>query len=197
MSVLASATGALLAVSEPGTTRNVLIPAANELIWGAVAFSVFSLFMIKYVLPKAQVALDERTRGIEGKLAQAEKDREEAQQLLAQYKQQLAEAREEAGRIRTEAQSQRAQIVEEARVEARAEASRITEAATSQIASERLQVVSELRRDVGGMAVQLASRIVGESLEDEARQRRTVERFLAGLDDAANATSGTPAGTAH
>jgi F-type H+-transporting ATPase subunit b len=193
MSSLASATGALLAVSEPGTTRNVLIPAANELIWGAVAFSVFTFFMIKYVLPKAQVALAERTAGIEGKLEQAERDRDEAQQLLAQYKQQLAEAREEAGRIRTEAQSQRAQIVEEARVEARAEASRITEAATAQIASERLQVVSELRRDVGGLAVQLASRIVGESLEDEARQRRTVERFLAGLDEAAASTSaGSP-----
>ena len=194
MSLLASANGLLLAVSEPGSDRSVLLPAPNELIWGAISFSVFSLFMIKYVLPKAQAALAERTAGIEGKLEQAEKDREEAQQLLAQYKQQLAEAREEAGRIRTEAQSQRAQIVEEARTEARAEAARITEAATAQIASERLQVVSELRRDVGGLAVQLASRIVGESLEDEARQRRTVERFLAGLDEAASAA---PAGSAR
>jgi len=31
--------------------------------------------------------------------------------------------------------------------------------------------------------VQLASRIVGESLEDEARQRRTVDRFLAELEE--------------
>jgi len=28
----------------------------------------------------------------------------------------------------------------------------------------------------------LAGRVVGESLEDEARQRRTVERFLAELE---------------
>ena len=42
--------------------------------------------------------------------------------------------------------------------------------------------MAELRREVGGLAVQLASRIVGESLEDEARQRRTVERFLDNLD---------------
>jgi F-type H+-transporting ATPase subunit b len=32
------------------------------------------------------------------------------------------------------------------------------------------------------MATALASRIVGESLEEEARQRRTVERFLAELE---------------
>jgi F-type H+-transporting ATPase subunit b len=32
--------------------------------------------------------------------------------------------------------------------------------------------------------VELAGRIVGESLEDEARQRRTVERFLDDLETA-------------
>lgn len=183
-------TGLLLAV-EGGEAKNPLIPNANELFWGTICFAIFAGFMIKYVLPMARKALDERTAGIEGKLAQAERDRDEAQQLLTQYREQLAEARTEAGRIRTEAQAQRAQIVEEARVEARTEATRITEAATAQIASERQQVVTELRREVGGLAVQLASRIVGESLEDEARQRRTVERFLEGLDEAAPASAGT------
>ena len=178
----------LLAVEEGGEGHNPLIPNANELFWGTICFAIFVGFMVKYVLPKAREALAERTAGIEGKLAQAERDRDEAQQLLAQYREQLAEARSEAGRIRTEAQAQRAQIVEEARVEARTEAARITEAATAQIASERQQVLTELRREVGGLAVTLAGKVVGESLEDEARQRRTVERFLEGLD-------ATPAGT--
>ena len=70
------------------------------------------------------------------------------------------------------------------------EASRITEAATAQIASERQQVLAEMRREVGGLAVTLAGKVVGESLEDEARQRRTVERFLDSLDGAAAAPAG-------
>ena len=190
MPTLDAAASVVLAVSEPGEERSVLFPAVNELIWGLVSFGVFAFFMIKWVLPRARTALEQRTEGIEGKLAQAERDRDEAQQLLAQYREQLAEARSEAGRIRTEAQAQRAQIVEEARAEARVEAARITEAATAQIASERQQVLTELRRDVGGLAVTLASKVVGESLEDEARQRRTVERFLDDLE-------GTPAGQAR
>ena len=190
-------TSAVLAVTEEGgehAEKNPLIPNANELFWGTICFAIFVAFMVKFVLPKAREALAERTAGIEGKLASAERDRDEAQQLLAQYREQLAEARNEAGRIRTEAQTQRAQIVEEARVEARAEAARITQAATAQVSSERAQVLNELRRDVGGLAVELASRIVGESLEDEARQRRTVERFLDGLDSTSAAAA--PAGTA-
>ena len=53
-------------------------------------------------------------------------------------------------------------------------------------------MLAELRRDVGGLAVTLASKVVGESLEDEARQRRTVERFLDGLEGSATSSS-TPA----
>jgi F-type H+-transporting ATPase subunit b len=42
---------------------------------------------------------------------------------------------------------------------------------------------------VGALATTLAGRIVGESLEDEARQRRTVERFIAEIEE-----QGAPAG---
>jgi F-type H+-transporting ATPase subunit b len=177
----------VLAVAE-GEEPNPLVPHLSELIVGTVAFVLLLLFLSKKVFPAFEKAFAARTEAIEGGLAEAKREREEAAALLAQYKEQLAEARTEAGRIRTEAQAQRAQIVEEARAEARVEAARITEAATAQIASERQQVVAELRREVGGLAVQLAGRIVGESLEDEARQRRTVERFLSELE-------GSPAGS--
>ena len=48
-------------------------------------------------------------------------------------------------------------------------------------------MLAQLKSEVGVLATSLASRIVGESLEDEARQRRTVERFLAEVE-------GQPAG---
>jgi F-type H+-transporting ATPase subunit b len=54
--------------------------------------------------------------------------------------------------------------------------------ARTQIDAERAQAVASLRTEVGSLATSLAGRIVGESLEDEARQRRTVERFLADLE---------------
>ena len=185
--------------TESGEEPNPLVPHLSELIVGAIAFGLLFFFLKAKVWPAFEKAFAERTASIEGGIQKAEKAQAEAAEALAQYKQQLAEAREEAGRIRTEAQGQRAQIVEEARVEARAEAQRITEAATAQIASERAQALAELRRDVGGLAVQLAGKIVGESLEDEARQRRTVERFLDELESSAGtaATAGGPAGAAR
>ena len=171
-----------------------LKPHPSELIVGLVAFVLLFLFLRAKVWPMFEKAFAARTEAIEGAIAKAERDRDEAQRLLGQYQQQLAEARDEASRIRNEAQSQRAEIVEEARVEARTEAQRITEAATAQIASERLQALTELRREVGTLAVDLAGRIVGESLQDEALQRRSVERYLDELDGPRR--QGQPAGTA-
>ncbi|MCW2621598.1 MAG: F-type H+-transporting ATPase subunit b [Frankiales bacterium] len=170
----------LAAEDEP----NPLVPHTSELIVGTVAFILLFLLLRKMVFPMFEKAFAERTAAIEGGIAKAEKAQAAADEALHSYQQQLAEAREEAGRIRTNAQSERAAIVEEARVEARAEATRITEAATAQIAAERQQALAELRREVGTLAVDLASRIVGESLEDEARQRGTVDRYLTELEAA-------------
>ena len=53
--------------------------------------------------------------------------------------------------------------------------------------ADRKQAFASLRGDIGTLATSLAERIVGESLEDEVRRRRTVDRFLAELEEAAAA----------
>jgi len=136
----------------------------------------------KLLLPRAQVMLRERTEQIEGGLERAEETQAEAQRALEQYRQQLAEARHEAARLREEAREQGAQIIAEMREEAQAEARRLTEAANAQIEAERQQALASLRTEVGALATDLAGRIVGESLQDEARQSRVVDRFLDDLD---------------
>ena len=119
---------------------------------------------------------------IEGGLARSEEAQAEAKQLLDQYREQLAEARHEAARLREEAREQGAQIIAEMREQAQAEARRVTEAAQAQIEAERQQALTTLRTEVGTLAVELASRIVGESLTEEARQSRLVDRFLGELE---------------
>jgi F-type H+-transporting ATPase subunit b len=65
---------------------------------------------------------------------------------------------------------------------ATAETERLAAAGRAQLEAQRSQIVAELRADLGRVSVDLASKVVGESLEDEARQRRTVDRFLAELE---------------
>jgi len=162
--------------------QDPLIPSVPELVIGAVCFVLVFGIMGYFLMPRIQKVLAERTELIEGGLDKAEEEQAEATQILEQYKQQLAEARHEAARLREEAREQGAQIIAEMREQAQAEARRITESAQAQIQAERQQALTALRAEVGTLATELASRIVGESLADTARQNRMVDRFLEELE---------------
>ena len=172
----------MIPLADSTASTNPLLPSWPEFIIGTILFFLVFGFLAKLALPRIQQTLAERTEQIEGGLARSEEAQAEAQQLLEQYRQQLAEARHEAARLREEAREQGAQIIAEMREEAQAEARRLTEAANTQVEAERQQALTSLRAEVGALATDLASRIVGESLEDEARQSRVVDRFLDDLE---------------
>ena len=169
--------------------QNPLLPNLTELIVGAVTFGIIFFALWKVLMPRLNQTLAERTDKIEGGLQRAEEAQAEANATLAKYREQLAEARHEAARLREEAREQGAQIIAEMREQAQAEARRLVDAAHAQIEADRQQALQSLRTEVGGLAVDLASRVVGESLTDEARQRRVVERFLDELDQQAESAA--------
>ena len=164
-------------------SENPLVPNLTELITGLIAFAIVFGLLAKLLLPRIQQTLAERTDAIEGGLKRAEEAQAEAAEVLKQYQAQLADARREASRIREDAKEQGARIIAEMREQGQAEYARLTAAAQAQTESDRQQALTSLRAEIGALSVQLASKVVGESLEDEARQRRTVDRFLEQLDE--------------
>jgi F-type H+-transporting ATPase subunit b len=175
----------ILAADEP----NPIVPIWQELVVGGIAFAVLVFVLAKFVYPRMDETFKARVDAIEGGIARAEQRQAEANALFEQYQQQLAEARSDAARIRTEAAAEAESIRQDVLARAREESDRIISTGRDHLLAERQTIIRELRADIGSLAVDLAGRIVGESLADEARQRGTVERFLTELD-------ATPAGRA-
>jgi F-type H+-transporting ATPase subunit b len=161
-----------------------LLPIWQELAVGFVAFGVLSFVLMKFVFPRMESMYQQRVDAIEGGLLRAEKAQQEANQVLTEYKAQLAEARTEAARIRDEARADAEGIRQDVLAKAREESDRIIAAGKEQLGAERQGIVRELRAEMGTLAVDLAGKIVGESLADEARRKGTVERFMAELETA-------------
>jgi F-type H+-transporting ATPase subunit b len=180
--ILASSSLGPLAVSLP------------ELIIGTVAFLIVFAVLYRVLFPRIQQTLKERTDAIEGGLERATETQKEADQTLAEYRAQLAEARHEASRLRQEAQEEGARILAELREQGQAEKDRLIASAQEQIAADRAQAIAALRAEMGALAVELAGRVVGESLDEEARQRRVVDRFLTELETEAAPAGQTPRG---
>lgn len=161
---------------------SLLIPAPADLIWGTFAFVVILVLFVWKVLPRLNALLDERGRAIAGRIDEAKHAREEADALLEQYRQQLAEARTEAGHIREQAREDAKRIRAELVEQAQGEAARIVAQARTQIQSERDNAVQSLRAEVGSLALDLASAVVTEHLATDANATAFVDRFLADLE---------------
>jgi len=175
----------ILAVTEE-EEPNPLLPHLSELIVGSIAFALLLGFLSWKVFPVFEKTFGERRDAIEGGMERAKTAEEEAKETLAQYREQLADARHEAARLRETAREQGAAIIVEMREKAQSEAERLTEQAHQQIEADKSQALNQLRTEVGTLATVLAGRIVGESLEDDARQRRVVDRFLSELESRAD-----------
>ena len=93
--------------------KNPILPEGKEILWAAIAFIiVFSLLAWK-AWPAIKAGLKARQDRIRGDLEKAEEARVEAETSLEDYRRQLAEARNEAGRIIEEARQDAEQVRQE------------------------------------------------------------------------------------
>ncbi|MTE23087.1 F0F1 ATP synthase subunit B [Microbacterium sp. ZXX196] len=168
--------------AEEGATQNPLFPAVYDIIWSAVCFVIIVGVVVFVALPRLNKVLDQRSAAIEGNIEKADEAQRQAEAALAEYTQQLADARREAGEIREAAHVDGKKIVEEAKAQAQADAERITASAHTQIEAERQAAMVSLRGDVGTLALDLAGNVIGQSMTDDQKAQAVVDRFLADLE---------------
>lgn len=172
---------------------NFLIPDATFLA-EIFAFLVILAVLWKYVVPPLQKSMTARQEAIKKSFDDADAAKKRLDDAEAEYKRAIAEARAEQAKAREEAAATRREIIDAAKAEAQTEAAAILSRAEAALEVERRQVFAELRSDIGKLAVDLAERIVGESLADDERQRRVVDNFIAGLENAPATSTSVGAG---
>jgi F-type H+-transporting ATPase subunit b len=156
---------------------SVLIPPGVELIVGGLAFLIVFFVLWKFAFPALNKTLAARSDKIQGEMERAESTRAEADALLAEYRQQLAGARDEANRIIEEARATADQLRRDMQAKAEQEAQNTVARAQEEIRAERDRVFQELRAQVADIAVELAARVVGESLDAGAHER-LIEEYI-------------------
>ena len=68
-------------------------PNVGLMIWTLLVFGISLWLLRRYAFPRIADALDRRQRAIEESIDAAERTRTEADRLLAEYRERLAEAR--------------------------------------------------------------------------------------------------------
>ena len=176
MSLASSA--AVLAAS---SGKFLITPSGGLMIWTLVVFGVSMLLLGKFAFPLIRDNLDRRQKAIEDSIDTAERTRQEADQLLAEYRERLKEAREQAeeivSRARRTAEDQEREAVEKARERGE----QMLEQTKRDIETETRRAISEIRAEVANLTVLAAERVTRKTLTEDD-QRRLVEEALGELD---------------
>jgi F-type H+-transporting ATPase subunit b len=156
---------------------SLILPETNEIIWGGLAFVVLLLVMWKYALPPVRNMMKQREDRIRDDLERAEQARTEAEGELANYRRQVADARNEAARIIEEARQSADEVKRQIQAQAEADAAETRARAQEDIrlASERAQ--ADLQGRVAELSIELAEKIVERNL-DRDTQLALVESYI-------------------
>lgn len=157
--------------------HNPILPEMDELIFGGLAFLIVFVALAKFAFPALNKMLGQRSEKIQGDLEQAEKAKTEADEVLAEYRAQLADARTEANRVIEEARKTADSMRKDLLAKAEDEARQIVAKAQEEIRGERDRAFEELRAQVGELSVELAEKVVGETLTKD-RHLKLVDGYI-------------------
>ena len=142
------------------------------------------MYLIKRFLFKPINNILEKRREIaDSQIADAQKAREEALAMKAEYEQDMVQAKTRAGEILSNAQKAAAAQSEDMLKEAKLQAAAVKTKAENEILQEKRKAVNEIKDEISGMAVEIAGKVIGREL-DEKDHERLIDEFIANVGEA-------------
>jgi F-type H+-transporting ATPase subunit b len=168
----------------------LISPNVGLMIWTLLLFALSMIILAKLAFPRITQALDKRQHAIEESIEHAEHVRHEADDLLAEYRERLTEARQQADEIIARARKAAETHEREIETEAKATRDKLMEQARRDIEIETRRAIQEIRREVADLTVMATEKVTRKVLSDEDQQR-LVEEALSEIDFSALASGVT------
>ena len=154
-----------------------ILPATNELVWGGIAFFLMLIVMWKIAYPPIKSAMEARTQRIRDNLDEAERTKNDAQRILDDYQRQLADAKNESGRIIEEARQTAEQMRKDLIARAEAEAAELRQRNQTEIRAASERLMTDIQVQVRNLAIELAEKVVEKNL-DRDTQLALIESYI-------------------
>lgn len=159
----------------------LISPNVGLMVWTIVVFLISLFILRKWVFPLIGEALDKRAKTIEGEIDSAAELRQEADKVLAEYRERLKEARTQAEGIEQRARETGKSHEQEAREQAQQILAEAAKKAERDIDAATKRALDDIRREVADLTVLATEKVVRKTLND-ADQRRLVEEALSEID---------------
>jgi F-type H+-transporting ATPase subunit b len=166
-----SGSGGSSSEEESGSGSFLVSPELGLMLWTLLLFGATMFILSRYAFPKIGEALEKRANAIRENIEASEKQREEADKLLDEYRQRLREAREQADDISARARKAAEAAVAEATAEGRTKREELVAAARRDIETETRRSLEQIRKEVADLTVLATEKVTRMSLDDEDHKR--------------------------
>jgi len=147
------------------------------LLWTIITFLVLLLILWKTAWRPIVEALDARAEKVRGDIETAERNRLESERLLAQHKEQMDKAKEEAIKVITEGKNDAEKLKNSIVEKANSEAKDIVERARKEITMAKDKALSELKSEVVTLSTAMAAKVISKNLNPDD-QKAFIEEAL-------------------
>jgi len=165
-------------------------PALGLMIWTLALFGFTMWVLSRVALPRIGEALERRANAIRESIDAAERQRQEADQLLSEYRERLKEAREQADDIVARARKAAEAAAAEAVSEGKEKREELVAAARRDIETETRRSLERIRKEVADLTVLATEKVTRKTLDSEDH-KRLIEEALAEVDFSALAGNGS------
>ena len=138
---------------------------------------VLYLFLKKLLFKPVKNMIDSRQKEIDDMYSDAEKSRESAATLKAEYEEKLELANEESEEILKKAVRKAQLKEEEILAEANAKAARTLERATEQVELEKKRAINEVKNEVSDMAISIAAAVIERDVKED-EHKALIDEFI-------------------
>ena len=153
--------------------------------WSVVSFALLFLLLKKYAFPPILEALEDRENKIRTEISDAEKLRQEAQELKTDLEKELKNAHEKANTIVQMAGDESKKIQEKTIQETQAKVRQMQSDAEQEIQIAQNKLLNEIRGYTAALTIAATEKVLKKSLGDEDKKRlidESIEEVLREMD---------------
>lgn len=147
------------------------------LVVQAVSFLLLVYILRRFAWNPLMNMMEERRNQIEANIANAEKERLQAEQIKREYQEEMRKARQEAQEVIAKATKLSEQRAAEILAVAQVEAEKIKKSALVDIERERDLAIAQVQAQVADLSVAVAEKIIRKNL-DVKGQEDMIEQFI-------------------
>lgn len=153
-------------------------PEFGLVFWMFVVFAILFIILAKYAWPFIIKSLEERADMIDKGVVYAQNAKEQLDNAKAEAGKYIAEAQKKQADILRDAAKIKSQIIEEAKTAASDEAKKVMDAAKLAIEQARKESELQFRNEVSSFALNIAEKMLKKNMANDKAQAELVDKLL-------------------